>query len=107
MKELSPLMKSALKVVDTIREQIVNGECDEENVAKSMTKLHPASDKDYINPKDYCKGEKAMEMLHLGRNTVKFFQLLKQYKVECVKINNKSIGYRIKDIERIKEDLIG
>lgn len=106
MKDLSPIMKSALKVIDTIREQIVNGDCDEESVAKSMTKLHPASDKDYINPKDYCNGEKAMEMLHLGYNTARFHQLLKKYKVKNHKVNNQPIGYKIKDIERIKKEIL-
>lgn len=107
MKEISPLMKVALKVLDTARGQIINGDCVEESVANTLTKLHPAANSEYINPKDYCKCEQAMEMLHLGRNTVRFFKLLKEYDVQVVKINNKPIGYRIKDIERIKKDLIG
>lgn len=106
MKDLSPIMKSALKVIDTIREQIVNGECDEDNVAKSLVKLHPASDKEYINPDDYCNADEAMEMLHLGRNRAKFFVLLKKYKVKNHKVNNQPIGYKIKDIKRIRKEIL-
>ena len=107
MKDLSPIMKSALKVIDTIREQIVNGECDEDNVAKSLVKLHPASDKEYINPDDYCNADEAMEMLHLGRNRGRFFELLKKFKVKNHKVNNQPIGYKIKDIQIIKKELLG
>lgn len=106
MKDLSPIMKSALKVIDTIREQIVNGECDEDNVAKSLVKLHPSSDKEYINPDDYCNADEAMEMLHLGRNRAKFFELLKKYKVKNHKVNNQPIGYKIKDIKRIRKEIL-
>lgn len=38
MKEISPLMKVALKVLDTARGQIINGDCDEESVANTLTR---------------------------------------------------------------------
>lgn len=106
MNTLSPIMKVALNVIDSVREQIVNGECDESAVATTLTKLHPSSDKDYINPKDYCNADKAMDMLHLGHNRAKFFELLKKYKVKNRKVNNQPIGYKIKDIEYIKSQIV-
>ena len=60
-----------------------------------------------INPNDFCNADKAMEMLHLGRNRAKFFYLLKKYGVKTNKINNMPIGYKIKEIIGIgkKENL--
>lgn len=50
---LSPIKNIALKLLDSIRDQIVNGECSDEDMQEAMTKFHPSVNKEYYNPKDY------------------------------------------------------
>ena len=102
---LSPIKKAALQLLDKLKEQVVM-ECDEEELIETMAKCHPSTLTDYINPEEYCNADEAMEMLHLGRNRAKFFVLLKKYKVKNHKVNNQPIGYKIKDIKRIRKEIL-
>lgn len=104
-KELSPIQKAAIKVIDKLKEQVMN-DCDDEQIADTLVKCHPSAHDEYINPKDYCNADKAMDMLHLGYNRSKFFALTKKYGIKNHKVNNQPIGFLIKDIERLKEILI-
>lgn len=103
---LSPIKKVALQLLDKIKEQVIN-DCDEEQVVETMAKCHPSMLTDYINPDDYCNADEAMEILHLGRNRAKFFELLRKYKVKNHKVNNQPIGYKIKDIKKIRKEILG
>lgn len=103
---LSPIMLAALKIIDTIRQQIIDGNCDEDDVAKTMAKYHPKTyDDDYINRKDYCNADKAMKMLGLGYNRKRFFMLTKKHHIINHTMNNQPIGFKISDIEKLKEIL--
>lgn len=102
---LSPIKQAALKILDKLKEQVIN-DCDDEQIAETMVKCHPSSHQEYINPNDYCNADKAMDMLHLGYNRAKFFALTKKYGIKNHKINNQPIGFLKKDIERLKEILI-
>lgn len=100
---LSPIKNIALKLLDSIRDQIVNGECSDEDMQEAMTKFHPSVNKEYYNPKDYCNYDEACDILQLSQNRNKLKSLCDKYKVHCVFIKNRPLGFPRKDILRIKE----
>lgn len=104
-KQLSPIKRMALTILDNLKVQIVN-DCDDSEITESMTKFHPSSNKEYFNPNDYCNADKAMKILHLGYNRNKFFELIKEYGIENHKVNNAPLGYKISEIERLNTLLI-
>ena len=101
IKGLSPIKRMALAMLDNLKHQVVN-DCDDNEISQSMTMLHPSSNKDYFNPKDYCNADKAMEILGIGYNRNKFFSLIKEYGIENHKVNNAPLGYKVSEIERLK-----
>lgn len=95
-----PIIKMALMMLDNIRQQLINGECDEEDIQDAMTKFHPEKN-GYFKQDDFVTADAAMKMLHLGYNRVKFFELTKEYGIENHKISNQNVGFLRKDIERL------
>lgn len=104
-KQLSPIKRMALSILDNLKVQVVN-DCDDSEITESMTKFHPSSNKEYFNPNDYCNADKAMKILHLGYNRNKFFELIKEYGIENHKVNNAPLGYKVSEIERLNTLLI-
>lgn len=99
-----PIIKMALMFLDNIREQLLNGECDENDIQDAMTKFHPEQN-GYFKQADFVTADGAMKILHLGCNRAKFFALTKEYGIENHKISNQNIGFLRKDIERLAEIL--
>lgn len=95
-----PIIKMALMMLDNIRQQLINEECDEEDIQDAMTKFHPEKN-GYFKQEDFVTADAAMKMLHLGYNRVKFFELTKEYGIENHKISNQNVGFLRKDIERL------
>lgn len=95
-----PIIKMALMMLENIRQQLINGECDEEDIQDAMTKFHPEKN-GYFKQEDFVTADAAMKMLHLGYNRVKFFELTKEYGIENHKISNQNVGFLRKDIERL------
>jgi hypothetical protein len=95
-----PIIKMALMMLDNIRQQLIDGQCDEEDIQDAMTKFHPENN-GYFKQEDFITADKAMKILHLGTNRVKFFELTKEYGIENKKISNQNIGFLKKDIERL------
>ena len=79
-----PIIKMALMMLDNIRQQLIDGECDEEDIQCAMTKFHPEKN-GYFKQEDFVTADKAMKILHLGNNRVKFFELTKKYGIENIK----------------------
>ena len=100
-KQLSPIMRVAIEMLDSIKAKIINGDCSEEELTHSLNKFHPSNNNEYFNPKDYCTADKAMKILRLGYNRNKFFELTKEYGIENYKVNNAPLGYKISEIERL------
>ena len=71
-----PIIKMALILLDNIRQQLIDGECDEADIQCAMTKFHPEKN-GYFKQEDFVTADKAMKILHLGCNRVKFFELTK------------------------------
>lgn len=99
-----PIIKMALAMIDSIREQLINGECDELDIQETMTKFHPQSH-GYVKEDDFVNYDKALKMLGLSNNRAKLNQLCKKYGIKNVKFNNASIGFPKKEIERLAEVL--
>lgn len=99
VKDLSPIKRAALALLDNLKEQVMN-DCDEEDVVKTMAKFHPETN-GYFKQSDFVTADKAMRMLHLGQNRNKFFQLAKEYGIENHKVSNQNVGFLRKDIERL------
>lgn len=95
-----PIIKMALMMLDNIRQQLIDGQCNEEDIQDAMTKFHPENN-GYFKQEDFITADKAMKILHLGTNRVKFFELTKEYGIENKKISNQNIGFLRKDIERL------
>ena len=95
-----PIIKMALMMLDNIRQQLIDGECDEADIQDAMTKFHPEQN-GYFKQEDFVTADKAMKILHLGNNRVKFFELAKEYGIENHKISNQNVGFLRKDIERL------
>ena len=87
-------------MLDNIRQQLIDGECDEADIQDAMTKFHPEKN-GYFKQEDFVTADKAMKILHLGCNRVKFFELTKEYGIENHKISNQNVGFLRKDIERL------
>jgi hypothetical protein len=105
-KQLSPIKRMALAMLDKLKEQVVSDCDDDDEISESLTKFHPSSNKEYFNPNDYCNADKAMKILHLGYNRNKFFELTKEYGIENHKVNNAPLGYKVSEIERLNTLLI-
>ena len=44
-----PIIKMALMLLDNIRQQLINGECDEADIQDAMTKFHPEKNQQASN----------------------------------------------------------
>lgn len=102
-EKLSPIERMALKIIDSIRDKLINKECSDSDLAEGLSRLNFETSKDFINPKDYVTADEAMKMLGLGYNRSKFFALTKKHGIINHTINNQHIGFYKKDIERLSE----
>jgi hypothetical protein len=100
-EKLSPIQRTALALLDSLKKQVMT-DCSEEEIVKSMAKFHPETN-GYFKQDDFVTADKAMRMLHLGQNRNKFFQLTKEYGIENHKISNQNVGFLRKDIEQLCE----
>lgn len=101
MEVITPIRAMVLDVLRQIT-RMVEQDCSDEQLASTVRLVMPNVALDGgVNPVEYCNAEKAMNILHLGKNRRRFFDLLKVYKVKNNKINNQPIGYKLSDIYKI------
>ena len=96
-------------VLDVLRQvtKTVEQDCSDEQLASAIQLVMPSVTLGGgINPCDYCNADKAMDILHLGKNRKRFFDLLKIYDVKNNKINNQPIGYKLSDIYKIAQHIL-
>lgn len=101
-KRLSMTQKAALAMLDTLKLMVKN-DCDDKTIQDAMTNCHPASHREYINPYDYCTVDGACEILGLGYNRKRFYELIKEHNIVNYKnpMNNQALGFKIKEIENL------
>jgi hypothetical protein len=90
----------AIKTLDFIKECIINGDCSDEELQENMTRISIATNKDYINKKDYVNADQAMKILNT-KDRQRFFKIVKEYGIINHTINNQHIGFKRKDIEEL------
>ena len=96
-------------VLDVLRQvtKTVEQDCSDEQLASAIQLVMPSVTLGGgINPCDYCNADKAMDILHLGKNRKRFFDLLRVYDVKNNKINNQPIGYKLSDIYKIAQHIL-
>ena len=102
--KLSPIMKYAIVVLKNAIKDIINGECNEDEVADIMVKLNPERH-GYINPDDYVNYDKAMKEMPFAYNRNKLNSLTKEYGIENKKVNNMPIGFNKKEIQLLAKKI--
>ena len=101
MKLITPIRALVLDILKQVT-KTVEQDCTDEQLASAIQLVIPNIALDGgVNPTEYCNADKAMDILHLGKNRKRFFDLLKVYKVKSNKINNQPIGYKLSDIYKI------
>ena len=101
MKVITPIRALVLDILKQVT-KTVEQDCTDEQLASAIQLVIPNIAVDGgVNPSEYCNADKAMDILHLGKNRKRFFDLLKVYKVKSNKINNQPIGYKLSDIYKI------
>lgn len=91
----------ALKIIDEIRNKIIQGKCSDDELIRAVAKLE-ANSNGYIDPKNLLTYDKAMDLVGV-RNRTTFCELCKKNKIKNIKINNVGVGFKREDIERLKQ----
>lgn len=100
LSDKAPIFKVAFNMLKHAMKDILYGNCDEDDVIDVVAKLNPENN-DYFRQEDFVNTDKAMEMLQLGKNRVKFFQLTKEYHIESKRISNMPVGFLKRDIKKL------
>lgn len=100
---LSPIKRSALSVLDTVKHMIVN-ECDDETIMKTLPQVTIPT-KVGIVEEDYMSYDDAIDELKLPYNRNRLAQLAKEHGIRSHKFRNMPIGFHKDDIARLKEIL--
>lgn len=101
IKELSPCMRASCKLLTNAIEQILAGECTEEEIAETMAALNPES-KGYKREDDYVTIDKGMKLLGFGQNRTAFCNLMRKNGIVNEKFNTVPIGYNRQKILALK-----
>ena len=99
--ELSATKRLALSTLDFIKERIIKGDCSDAELQENMSRINCEANHDYINKNDYVNADQAIKILGIGYNRNKLFELTKKYGVVNHTLNNRHIGFKRKEIERI------
>lgn len=90
---LSPTKRTAFKILKSAARDLLNGECSDEEIADTMSKLSPTSN-GFKREEDYVTVDEGMRMLGMGQNRVAFCNLMRKNGIVNEKFKNVSIGYR-------------
>lgn len=100
-KELSPIKKTALSIVDFVRDVVIN-DCDDETLLKTTSHLSDFVDVG-VREKDYLNYDEAIKVLGIGYNRNKLASLARMYNIKCHRFRNMPIGFHKDDIAKLKE----
>ena len=101
IKGLSPSFRVCSRMLANAIEQILSGECTEDEIADVITSLNPET-KGYKREEDYVTIDKGMKMLGLGQNRVRFCALMRENGIVNEKFNTVPIGYNRRKILALK-----
>lgn len=92
MMLLSPIKKTFFDMLLNKMFDLFSEDCSDDEIARSLNSLNNINS-EYINPDDYISYDKAMEILHFGKNRAGFSNLMKIKGIKNKKINNVHIGF--------------
>lgn len=104
VERLSPSGRALWKALRSAMEQLVSGECSEDEIADTMTRLSPESN-GFKREDDYVTIDEGMRILHFGRNRAGFCNLMKKYGIPNETFNNVKIGYNRHRLVALKHRL--
>lgn len=99
--KLSPIKRSALSVLDTVKNMVVN-DCDDETIIKTLPQVAIPT-KVGIVEEDYMSYDDAIDELKLPYNRNRLAQLAKEHGIRSHKFRNMPIGFHKDDIARLKK----
>lgn len=95
-------MREALRLIDDIRDRIVNDNCSEEEIMYFMGKAN-AHSKGYFKRGDFVNYDEAMRILNIG-NRVTLKEFLDKHGVKMQKVNGQRVGFYRSEVEALAED---
>lgn len=102
LEDKSPIMKIAFRMIIRAAKDILYGKCDEGEVTQFIADVNPEKN-GYYKEDDFLNVEESMQILQLGKNRIKFFNLIKEYNISNKKISNMPVGYLKKEIFYLKK----
>lgn len=102
-KELSPMKRMALAVINTVKEQVIN-DCSDDEISNTMARIHPDLRGTY-REEDFMNYDQALKLLGIGYNRTRLNELAKKYHVKNHTFKNNHIGFKREDIEMLKRIL--
>lgn len=103
-KDITPIMKEALRVLKLLIRDIKEGRCSEDELADALTKFHPKSNTEYFRKEDYCNADEAMRYLGI-RSRNQFFELMREHGIANHKQEFKDMGYYRGDLESFRKKM--
>lgn len=104
INRLSPSGRALWKTLRSAMEQLVSGECSEDEIADTMSRLSPDSN-GFKREDDYVTIDEGMRIMHFGRNRAGFCNLMKKYGIPNETFNNIKIGYNRHRLVALKHRL--
>ena len=98
----SPTMNYIISLLKQVIRDIRSGTCSEEELVAALVKFNPETN-GYIHEDMFMNYDEAGKALGLGWNRNKLNDLCKLHGVVNHKFNNAHIGFKTKEIERLKE----
>lgn len=100
-RRLSDSGLALLKMLKGAARQIIAGECSEEEIADTMSRLSPEAN-GFKREDDYVTIDEGMRILGFNRNRVGFCNLMKENGIKNETFNNVKIGYNRHKIIALK-----
>ena len=99
--KISPTKKALLAMWDTVREQIISPECDDEAIIANSSKLRTLN-QDAFREEEFMTYDEAIKELGINYNRNKLSALAKKYGIKNYKFKNSPAGFHKDDIARLK-----
>lgn len=101
LKALTPAMRMAYRLLRNAAQELLDGECSEEEVSDALSRIAPSSH-GYKREEDYATIDEGLRILGMGQNRVGFCNLMKRYGIVNEKFNSVHIGYNKQKILAVK-----
>ena len=98
---LPPSVQEFVKICKRLIRETRTGECGEEEISRVLATANPRIF-GYVREEDFVSVDQALKILHLGKNRMKFFELIKDYGITAQTFKGVKVGYLLDEIMRLK-----